>query len=303
MVMRNCHQLGSLTFRPKGSTLMSDDPGCFPVFSAPRAGFNPQTFFRPRASWSLPEPKEGRMPAPAGSISTHARPNRLLQLLPDDERERLEATMLRVPIQPHDMLHRPGESMSNVYFPLSGVISLMTPLEDGSAVETATVGYEGMVGIHAFFGGGVIGNALAMGQVPGEALRMNADHFRAEVDGEGKLRQVMFSYAQALFAQIAQGVACNGAHTIPERCARWLLECHDRAGSDRFLLTHEFLADMLGVRRPSVTVAARTLQNAGVIEYSRGRISVLDREGLEEASCECYRVVKDEYRRLIAPIS
>jgi CRP-like cAMP-binding protein len=241
------------------------------------------------------------MPAPADSSQTFNRPNRLLELLPNGERRRLEASMEQIPIEPHDMLHRPGEPMRNVYFPLRGVVSLMTPMEDGSFVETATVGYEGMVGIHAFLGGGLIGNAQAMGQVPGEALRMNADHFRAEVDGGGKLRQVMFAYCQALIAQISQGVACNGVHLIQERCARWLLESHDRAGSDEFLLTHEFLSGMLGVRRPSVTVAARTLQNAGVIQYTRGRITVKDRQGLEEASCECYRVIRTEYQRLVAP--
>jgi CRP-like cAMP-binding protein len=239
------------------------------------------------------------MRAPVDSTPKPDRPNRLLQLLPNGERRRMEASMDRIPIQPHDMLHRAGERMRYVYFPLWGVISLMTPMEDGSAVETAKVGNEGMVSVHSFLGGGVLGNALAMGQVPGETLRMNADHFRAEVDGGGKLQQVMFAYSQALFTQIAQGVACNGVHSIQERCARWLLETHDRAGSDQFLLTQEFLADMLGVRRPSVTVAARTLQNAGVIDYTRGRIKVLDRPGLEEASCECYRVVRKEYERLV----
>jgi CRP-like cAMP-binding protein len=240
------------------------------------------------------------MPAPTDSAAIPARANHLLELLPDGERLRLESSMQRIPIEPHDMLYEPGEPMENVYFPLWGVVSLMTPLEDGSAVETAVVGNEGMVGVQAFLGGGSIGNAQAMGQIPGETLRMNADHFRAELDGGGKLRQVMFSYSQALFTQISQGVACNGVHSIQERCARWLLEAHDRAGSDEFLLTQEFLSDMLGVRRPSVTVAARTLQNAGVIQYRRGRITVLDREGLEEGSCECYRAIKDEYRRLVS---
>jgi CRP-like cAMP-binding protein len=207
--------------------------------------------------------------------------------------------MDRIPIESHDLLHRPGASMRHVYFPLSGVISLMTPLADGSAVETATVGNEGMVGIHAFLGGGTLGNSQAMGQVAGESLRMTADHFRVEIDGNGKLRQIMFAYAQALFAQISQGVACNGVHSIQHRCARWLLEAHDRAGSDQFVLTQEFLADMLAVRRPSVTVAARTLQQAGVITYERGRITVLDRKRLEEASCECYKAIKAEYRRLV----
>jgi CRP-like cAMP-binding protein len=241
------------------------------------------------------------MPAPKQTHLAPDRHNRLLELLPNGERMRLEASTQRIAIKPHDMLHRPGETMRSVYFPLWGVISLMTPLEDGSAVETATIGNEGMVGIHAFLGGGALGNSLAMGQVPGEALQMDADHFRAEVDGGGKLRQVMFAYSQALFAQISQGVACNGVHSIQDRCARWLLESHDRAGSDQFMLTQELLSDMLGVRRPSVTVAARTLQQAGVIEYERGRITVLDRRALEEASCECYRVISGEYRRLVSP--
>jgi len=123
---------------------------------------------------------------------------------------------------------------------------------------------------------------------------------QAEVDGGGKLRQVMFAYAQALFVQISQGVACNSSHSIQERCARWLLETHDRAGSDSFELTQEFLSDMLGVRRPSVTVAARTLQEAGIIHYERGRITVIDRPALEDASCECYGVISREYERLVA---
>src|SRR6266540_3375824 len=145
------------------------------------------------------------MRAPLDSIPKPERPNRLLQLLPNGERHRMEASMERIPIRPHDMLHPPGERMRDVYFPLWGVVSLMTPMEDGSAVETATIGYEGMVGIHAFLGGGILGNAQAMGQVSGQALRMNADHFRAEIDSDGKLRQVMLAYAQALFAQISQG--------------------------------------------------------------------------------------------------
>jgi CRP-like cAMP-binding protein len=227
------------------------------------------------------------------------RRNHLLGLLPNGERHRLETGMDRIALQLHDLFQRPGQAMRHVFFPLWGVVSLMTPLEDGSAVETATVGNEGMVGVHAFLGGGPLGNSQAMGQVAGECLRMDADHFRAEIEGDGKLRQVMFAYSQALFAQISQGVACNGRHSIQERCARWLLEANDRAESDVFLLTQEFLSDMLAVRRPSVTVAARTLQKAGVIEYERGRITVLDRQGLEEASCECYRVIKAEYRRLV----
>jgi CRP-like cAMP-binding protein len=242
------------------------------------------------------------MPAPsATSSSSEQLTNNLLELLPDSEREELLSSTERIPLRPHDVLLRPGEAVRNIYFPLRGVVSLMTPLEDGTAVETATVGKEGMVGIHAFFGGGAIGNAQAIAQVPGESLRLTADHFRAAIDGDGKLEQVMSAYAQALFVQISQGVACNGVHPIQQRCARWLLESHDRALANEFELTQEFLSEMLGVRRASVTVAAKTLQMAGLIEYRRGRIRVMDRKGLEEASCECYGVITGEYRRLMTP--
>jgi CRP-like cAMP-binding protein len=210
------------------------------------------------------------------------------------------AGMHRRPLRPHDVLMEQGQPMREVYFPLAGVISLMTPLLDGSAIETATVGREGMVGVHAFLGGGVLGNSLAIGQVPGEMLAMNVDTFRAEVEEDGKLRSLMLAYTQALFAQISQAVACNGAHEIQQRTAKWLLETHDRAADgDSFELTQELLADMLGVSRPSVSVAARTLQNAGLIRYRRGSITVLDRKALEEASCECYAAVRREYDRLV----
>ncbi|HMC37783.1 MAG TPA: Crp/Fnr family transcriptional regulator [Actinomycetota bacterium] len=240
------------------------------------------------------------MPSRTDSIAGPLGRNRLLDMLPSRERERLVERTRSIPITPHDMLHAPGERIRFVYFPLRGVVSLMTPLESGEAIEIATVGNEGMVGLHAWFAAGPLANVQAMSQVPGEALRMDADHFRAEVEGGGgKLRPVMFAYTQALFAQISQGVACNAAHPIQARCARWLLETHDRAGSDNFQLTQEFLSDMLGVRRPSVTVAERTLQNAGIIRYRRGDITVLDRTGLEEAACECYRAVKEAYQRLL----
>ena len=232
-----------------------------------------------------------------GATSPGSR-NLLLRTLPAEERSDLEAQMQFVPIEPRDVIQEPGRPMDHVWFPLRGVISLLTPLQDGSAVETATVGNEGMVGVDVVLSRAPSGVARAIGQVPGEALRMPADRFRAFLENDGQLRAVLFTYMQALFAQIAQGVACNGAHSILERCARWLLEAHDRAGSDQFLLTHEFLSQMLAVRRASVTVAARTLQSAGLITYERGRITVLDRTGLEEASCECYRVVKQEYRGL-----
>jgi CRP-like cAMP-binding protein len=226
--------------------------------------------------------------------------NRLIDMLPNGERVDLVSRVDRIPITPHDMLHAIGRPIRDVYFPISGVISLMTPLQDGTAVETATVGNEGMVGVHAFLGGGASGNGQAMSQVPGEMFSIRADSFRAFIEGDGKMRDIMRAYTQALFAQIGQAVACNGVHPIQQRAAKWLLETHDRVDGDEFQLTQEFLADMLGVTRPSVTVAARTLQNAGLITYRRGKVAVLDRPGLEAASCECYATVRDEYARLMS---
>jgi CRP-like cAMP-binding protein len=184
---------------------------------------------------------------------------------------------------------------------LTGVISLMTPLQDGSAIEVATVGNEGMVGVHAFLGGGPLGNVQAMAQVPGEMLSMDADAFRAIADGGGGLRELMVSYSQALLAQIAQAVACAGAHQAQQRAARWLLEIHDRVDRDEFELTRESLADALGVDRPMASAAAGMLQTAGLIRFRGDRIAVLDREALEEASCECYVATLDEYERLLGP--
>jgi CRP-like cAMP-binding protein len=235
---------------------------------------------------------------PAAGLSR----NRLLEALPNGERDRLLSMMERIPLEPHDMLQEVGHPMRKAFFPLTGVISLMTPLADGSAIETATVGNEGMVGVHAFLGGGALGNGLAMAQIAGEALVIDVDRFRAEVEEDGKLASLMRAYTQALFAQISQAVACNSAHEIQQRAAKWLLETHDRVPGDTYELTQEFLADMLGVTRPSVTVAARTLQEAGLIRYRRGQITVLDRNGLEEASCECYATVRREYERLVGPL-
>ena len=225
--------------------------------------------------------------------------NRLLDALPLEKRESMASRLRPVEFRRHDLLYEPGRRISKVYFPQSGVISLMTPLLNGEAIETATIGNEGMLGVNVFLGGGTYGAGRALAQVAGRGLYMSADSFRAEIAGDGKLRELMLGYTQALFAQISQSVACNGAHSIQERCARWLLETHDRAGSDQFVLTQEFLADMLAVRRPSVTVAAGMLQRAGLIEYRRGQITILDRTGLETSSCECYQAILDAYNTLV----
>lgn len=242
------------------------------------------------------------MPTSVNDLEAGATGNRLLDALPPDDFERLRPSLRVIPIRLHDVFQEVGAAPTRVFFPRSGVLSIVTPLLEAPDVETATIGNEGMVGIQAFLGGGPSTNSRAVGQVAGETIVMGADAFRAEADGTGKLRTVMLAYTQALFAQVQQAVACNGAHAIEQRTAKWLLETHDRAGgSDTFTLTQEFLAEMLGVTRPSVSIAARTLQNAGLIEYRRGEITIRDRPGIEEASCECYSVVRREFERLLGP--
>jgi CRP-like cAMP-binding protein len=171
-------------------------------------------------------PDEERTMAEGDPRRSH---NRLLDMLPNGERTTLMSKMRGRAITPHDVLQAPGESMREVHFPLSGVVSLMTPMESGEAIQVATIGREGMVGVHAFLGGGPLGNGQAISQVPGEMLSLDVDAFRAIVDDDGKLRSVMLAYTQALFAQISQAVACNGVHEIQQRTAKWLLETHDRA--------------------------------------------------------------------------
>lgn len=178
-------------------------------------------------------------------------------------------------------------------------MSLVIEMQNGGTVEVGTVGNEGMVGTPVFLGA-ERSPTKAFCQVPGECSRMPTAAFKKELaEADGILRQLISRYAQAMINQISQSVACNHLHSVEERTCRWLLMTHDRVGSDDFLLTQEFLAQMLGVRRSSVTVAAGLLEKAGLITYKRGRITVLDRERLEQASCECYQVVRREYDRLL----
>jgi CRP-like cAMP-binding protein len=193
----------------------------------------------------------------------------------------------------------PNEPIEYVYFPNSGIISLVNLTEDGGTVEAATVGKEGMVGLPLLLGTDrMIGQAIT--QIVGDALRMKADVFKQEVTPASLLYSLLLRYTQALMNLISQSVACNCLHSVEDRCCRWLLLCQDRVESDEFPLTQEFLAQMLGVRRASVSVVAATLQKAGLIRYRRGKITILDRLGLEAASCECYQIVKQELDRLLS---
>ena len=172
-------------------------------------------------------------------------------------------------------------------------------MDDGTRVEVATIGNEGIVGIPAFLGAqGMGARDVYQVQVPGQVVAMEAREFLKATRRE-PLRGLVQRYAQALFSQVTQQVACNGLHSVEERCSRWMLLTHDRVGSDEFPLTQEFLAQMLGVRRASVSMAAGILQSAGFIRYSRGQVAIIDREGLENASCDCYRVIRTEFDRLL----
>lgn len=223
--------------------------------------------------------------------------NRILESLPADVRQRLREQMTPVRLALKQVLYEQNAPISHIYFPLNGVVSLLTVMKDGSAIEVATVGNEGMVGLPVFLGAGSM-PGRAISQIPGDALRMTADVFRTEVNAVA-LQQILQRYTQGLLNQIAQSAACNRLHPMIERCARWLLMTHDRVGRDQFPLTHEFLSQMLGVRRATVTVAVGALQQAGLIRSQRGQMTILDREGLESASCECYRIIRDEYDRLL----
>lgn len=223
--------------------------------------------------------------------------NRILSSLPPEAYERILPDLKAVPLKFRLSLHEPGDKMPYVYFPNTGVISMLTVMEDGTAVEIATIGNEGMVDLFVFLGVEESDSRLLI-QVPGTAFRMESERFREHVEQIPALRMLLGYYAIGLFALVAQSAACNRMHPMAKRCARWLLMTHDRVDSPEFPMTHNFLSEMLGVRRPSVSVAAESLQAAGLITYHRGKITVLDRPGLEAASCECYGLIRARFDRM-----
>jgi CRP-like cAMP-binding protein len=222
-------------------------------------------------------------------------PNTLLAGLPPSLLAEVSSHGDVVPLELKRVLHEPEDAAVYLYFPLSGVISLLTVLDDGSAVEIATVGSEGMADFPAYLG--LESPARWLVQVPGSALRVEANWLRELADGSPDLRAVMHSYMLAMFVLVSQTAACNRRHPVEERCARWLLMTHDRVEADTFPMTHEFLADMLGVRRPSVSIAMSILSKAGYMRYRRGKVEILDRDGLEDATCECYAVLSHQFQK------
>ena len=224
--------------------------------------------------------------------------NKILAALSRTEWTRLSQDAAIVFLELKFLVYEAGGKIDYVYFPIEGVVSLMSMMRGNLALEVATVGNEGMVGFAAFLGG-MTTPVRAIAQIPGKAVKITVDAFREEISRGGRLHELLNLYTQALFTQIAQGNACNNVHSVEKRCARWLLTTHDRVDSDEFSLTQEFLAQMLGVRRATVTQVAIAFQKAGIIVYRRGSIKILKRKQLEGLSCECYQIIRDEYERLL----
>ncbi len=233
------------------------------------------------------------------SASPNARPataNLLLASLAPDDLSKLTPHLEPVSLTLRDVLYEAGADITFLYFPTTGCVSMVHGTDTG-AVEVGTIGYEGMVGVPVLLQA-TSEPTRAVVQVEGEAYHISARTFRGIVANNKDIERIFLRYAMALYNQVAQSVACNRLHSLEERCARWLLITHDRVDGDEFKLTQEFLSYMLGVHRPAVTLAAGMLQEAGYIRYSRGSITIMDRAGLEAASCVCYQATRDDYALL-----
>jgi CRP-like cAMP-binding protein len=233
-------------------------------------------------------------PAPAGA----ALRNRLLLSLPPNELELIRMHLEPCKLEPLQLLVDGNAPIAHVYFPDSGIISVLSRLDDGTLIENGTVGYEGMAGLPLVLGVDWTPSVI-LGQVPGTCHRIAAAAFRELLPSLPTLATLLHRYAVAFLAQLSQSLACNSLHSVNQRCARWLLMTDDRVSGSEFLLTHEVLAQMLAVRRAGVSEAAGALQRAGLIRYTRGRVTVVDRAGLEAASCECYGSIRAQRQRLL----
>jgi CRP-like cAMP-binding protein len=224
--------------------------------------------------------------------------NRLLAALPSEDYERVLPSLQLVSFSLGEVVYEFGGHLEYVYFPTTSIVSLLYTMENGATAEMGLTGNDGVVGIALFMGGGTMPNRAVV-QSAGDALRMKAKLLQDEFSQGGKFQQLLLRYTQALITQISQTAVCNRLHSVEQQLCRWLLLSHDRVQADELIMTQELIADMLGVRREGVTVAAGRLQDEGAISYVRGRIKILDRHKLEETVCECYRVVKDEFDRLL----
>lgn len=234
--------------------------------------------------------------------SNSIRINQLLAALPDQEYQRLVPHLEEVSLTLGKILYQPGEPILHVYFPNRAMVSLVTLLTNGSTTEVGMVGKEGMVGIPVFLGDGMAINQAVV-QLEGTAMKMDASILKREFERGGRLQRLLLFYTQTLLNQVSQTAACNRQHRLEQRLARWLLSAQDSISGSELRLTQEFLGNMLGTRRATVTVAAGKLQEAGAIRYYRGKITILNRKLLETLACECYNVVKQECDRLLYPIN
>ncbi len=230
------------------------------------------------------------------------RDNLILDQLPVADYERLLPHLEQVPLELGRALYEPGSHQSYVYFPTTSIVSLLYVMEDGSSAEIAVIGKDGLVGI-ALFMGGESTPSRAVVQSAGHGYRLRAGVLKTEFGQGGELQHLLLRYTQALITQMAQTAVCNRHHSVEQQLCRWLLLSLDRLPSNKLSMTQELIANMLGVRREGVTEAAGKLQEAGLIEYKRGAITVLDRPRLEAKVCECYAVVKREYDRLFPPVA
>jgi len=227
--------------------------------------------------------------------------NHLLAALPAEERERLiqHLELVRMPLG--DVLYESGSELYHVYFPTTAIVSLLYVMLDGASAEIAVVGNEGIIGVALFMGGETMPNRAVV-QSAGHAYRLKGQLLKQEFNRSGELQHLLLRYTQALLTQMAQTAVCNRHHSLDQQLCRWLLLSLDRLPSNELVMTQELIANMLGVRREGVTEAAGNLQKAGLIAYRRGRITVLDRAGLEARACECYAVVKKEFDRLLPEV-
>jgi len=233
----------------------------------------------------------------ASDPSTLTSRNRLLMALPPASRARLWPQLIPVRLDLHQVVQRPEQPVGTVYFPETGWLSMLAMLEDGDGAEVGLVGREGVTGLPVILGDDR-DDLEAIVQCPGAALSMEADALRAAMADDPTLRTLLLRYVLLHHGQVARTAACNGRHQIDQRLARWLLMAHDRAEGDQYPITHEFLGMMLGVRRAGISVAAGALQQAGLIRYRAGQMTILDRPGLEASACECYGIARRASDRL-----
>jgi len=224
--------------------------------------------------------------------------NYLLAALPADEFDRINRHLEPITLKLGTVLHETGDKMNNVYFPTTAIFSLLYLMENGSTAEIGIVGNDGVLGIELFMGGETTNNR-AIVQSAGDAFRMNSKELKAEFTLGGVFHRLLLRYTQALMTQISQTAVCNRLHTVEQQLCRWLLLSHDRLDSDVLVMTHDLISNMLGVRREGITLAAHKLAELNLIKNRRGTITILDRQGLESAVCECYKVVSVEYDRLL----